>query len=267
MQYFKIDTAAIQKMAKVPLAPRQRDYHEVIWVQAGSARFIIDGDEYEINASAFFVFPQGRIHQFLPNKTLQGQVLRFTPEELDDFPRLMFSKFNRISEVHINAREIVKFEWLFQLIQAEFADTPKHTPVLKRLFESVLYKLKHIKTNQMPYTDDQCTNLDIFDRFQLLLDTFILKDRSIAFYADRLNITPRKLSKTTKLVLNRSANKVINERLIIEAKKKLAYSDDSITQIAYDLGFEDNSYFTKFFKGQTNQTPKVFRSNNNGRVK
>ena len=69
--------------------------------------------------------------------------------------------------------------------------------------------------------------------------------------------------KTLGNILNKSTNEIIADRLLIEYKRQLLYSNNNISKIAYDLGLEDNSYFTKFFKKLTNLTPKEYRSKSN----
>lgn len=259
IQHFHINTAEIKKMVARPLPKRQRSYHEILWLTNGMADFIIDGDRFKVEADAFFIFPKDRIHQFLPNENVEGQVIRFCEDTLDNFPRLLFSKFNHISEVKIDETEHHQFQLFFQLFSTELKNHSDKSPIVVNLLKSIIYKLHDIKQQQLPCKKTPLFDVDVFDRLQILMDQHITEHRPISFYADKLNITPRKLGETIKSVMQKSTTYVMAERLLTEAKRKLAYSDATITEIAYDLGFEDNSYFTKFFKKQAGMTPKVFR--------
>ena len=258
LHYFKISKKGIEELIQKPLAPRQRAYHEIMWVQKGGANFLIDGDRFSVQANAFFIFPKDRIHQFLPNQVIEGQVIRFSEDLLDDFPRLLFSKFNHISEIKITDSDNKSLEHLFQSFELEYELHTKSTTIIN-LLKTIICKLDDIKQKQFPCQKTYHYSIDSFDRFQLLLDKHILEHKKVGFYAEKLHVTPRKLGETIKSILNKTTTEVISNRLLIECKRRLLYSNDNITEIAYELGFEDNSYFTKFFKKMTNMTPKEYR--------
>lgn len=78
-------------------------------------------------------------------------------------------------------------------------------------------------------------------------------------YADRLNISSRTLTKYVNQSAHRSPLQIINDRILLEAKRQLCHSALSIKEIGYQLGFEDPSYFVKFFKRLTGKMPSEFR--------
>lgn len=263
LQYFKIDKQEVKALVKRPLSPRQRAYHEIMWVQHGTVNFIIDGDKFNVQANAFFIFPKDRIHQFLPKQVIEGQVIRFSEDLLDDFPRLLFSKFNHISEIKVGEPDNKSLELLFEVFSEEYKLYKEKSAMIISLLKVIIIKLNHIKQKQFPCQKTYPYSIDTFDQFQLLLDKHITEHKKVSFYAEKLNITPRKLGETIKSILNKSTNEIISDRLLIECKRQLLYSNNNITKIAYDLGFEDNSYFTKFFKKLTDLTPKEYRSKSN----
>ncbi|BDD04283.1 helix-turn-helix domain-containing protein [Aureibacter tunicatorum] len=255
IQYFKIDTDAIQKMSVQPVAPRQRAYYELMWVQKGNANFIIDTDKFSVASNAFFAISKDRFHQFLPDAHVEGQVIRFTEEMIDEFPKCLFSKFNNLAEIKVGGNDNEAFEMLFSLFSAEVAKKKGNMKVILLYLKAILYKLEGLKSVEK----DSSLFMDQFDRFQMLIDQHLHTNHDVAFYADALNVSMKKLTQITKSVIAETPSSVISKRLIIEAKKLLAYSDESISSIAYDLGFDDNSYFSKFFKKKTKMLPKEFR--------
>lgn len=263
LQYFKINKQEVKKLIENPLSPRQRAYHEMMWVQKGETNFMIDGDKFNVKANAFFIFPKDRIHQFLPKQLIEGQVIRFSEDLLSDFPRLLFSKFNHISEIKVVEPDNSNLELLYELFARESQVHEEKSAVLTSLLKAIIIKLDDMKQKQFPCQKTYHYSIDTFDQFQWLLDKHIAEHKKVGFYAKKLNVTPRKLGETIKSVMNKSTNEVISERLLIECKRRLLYSNNNIAEVAYDLGFEDNSYFTKFFKKLTQQTPKEFRSNSN----
>jgi len=259
MQYFKISNQEVKELIIRPIAPRQREYHEIMWIQKGATNFIIDSDSFSVHANAFFIFPKDRIHQFLPKQVIEGQVIRFSEDLLDDFPRLLFSKFNHISEIKIADSDNKSLEHLFKSFELEHKLHKEKSPIIINLLKTIISKLDDIKQKQFPCQKTYHYSIDSFDRFQLLLDKHILEHKKVSFYAEKLHITPRKLGETIKSILNKTTTEVISSRLLIECKRQLIYSNNSISETAYELGFEDNSYFTKFFKKMTNMTPKEYR--------
>lgn len=260
LQYFKINKQEVKELITKPIAPRQRAYHEVMWIQKGAANFLIDGDSFSLQANAFFIFPKDRIHQFLPKQAIEGQVIRFSEDLLNGFPRLLFSKFNHISEIKITDLDNKSLEHLFQSFELEYKLHTEKSLIVINLLKTIICKLDDIKQKQFPCQKTYHYSIDSFDRFQLLLDKHILEHKKVSFYAEKLHITPRKLGETIKSILNKTTNEAIADRLLIECKRQLMYSNSSITEISYELGFEDNSYFTKFFKKLTQLTPKEYRS-------
>jgi AraC-like DNA-binding protein len=96
-------------------------------------------------------------------------------------------------------------------------------------------------------------------RFILLLDAHYLTTSSVADYADMLHVTSNYLSETVRRTQGQPAGKLIRERLLLEAKRLLRYSDLPVAEIATYLNFEDPSYFGRFFKKHTGFTPSAFR--------
>ena len=109
-----------------------------------------------------------------------------------------------------------------------------------------------------------CTSREtaIFDDFLRLVTQYHLTQRAVGFYADKLFITPKYLSKIVKSVSGLSAPDWINKMIIMQAKSLLKYSDLTITEIVWKLRFSNPSVFYKYFKRQTGFTPTEYRTNN-----
>ncbi len=90
--------------------------------------------------------------------------------------------------------------------------------------------------------------------------------QTVASYANRIGVSAGQLTRLTKEVLGLTALEVINTRLIFEAERELTYTADSIKQIAAKLGFEDEAYFSRFFKKETQQSPKAFRQRSASKI-
>ena len=100
----------------------------------------------------------------------------------------------------------------------------------------------------------------IFDQFIKLVSEYHTKYRNVGFYADKLCLTPKYLSKLIKTASGRSAPEWIDAYVILEAKNLLKYSDITIKEIVYRLNFPNQSVFYKFFKARTGMTPSDYRN-------
>lgn len=99
----------------------------------------------------------------------------------------------------------------------------------------------------------------VFERFLALVTEYHNEQRGVAFYADKLCLTPKYLSKLVRMSSGRSAPDWIDSYVILEAKNLLKYSDKPIKEIVYLLHFPNQSVFYKFFKAHTGQTPSEYR--------
>jgi AraC-like DNA-binding protein len=100
---------------------------------------------------------------------------------------------------------------------------------------------------------------DFLFQFQELIEQNFLKLKLPKEYAEILNLTPNYLNSLCKKVSGKSAGELIRQRVLLEAKRLLAHTSLTVSEIAFQLGFEDNSYFGRFFTKYTGSTPASFR--------
>lgn len=97
-------------------------------------------------------------------------------------------------------------------------------------------------------------------KFKQLIEKHCIENITIKKYAEMLCVTPSHLSEIVKSCTGRTSTDLINDRMVLEIKRLLKYSDLTITEIAYKLNFSDQSYFAKYVKNQTQFTPKHLRN-------
>jgi AraC-like DNA-binding protein len=105
----------------------------------------------------------------------------------------------------------------------------------------------------------------MIDNYHTLINEYYKEWKLPKLYAQMLFITPNRLNGLCKEAVGTNATELIKDRVILEAKRLLTHTTMTVTQIAYELGFEDNSHFGKYFKSVVNETPEKFRTqfNNN----
>ena len=131
--------------------------------------------------------------------------------------------------------------------------------IIRSYINIVLFELTGIYERSIPLNAKHNT-VDVKIRdFEILVERNFRKFHLVADYASILHITPNYLNAICTRGKGKPAGEVIRDRIILEAKRLLTHSDKTITQIAYDLGFEDNSYFGRFFRKYCNETPAGFR--------
>lgn len=144
-------------------------------------------------------------------------------------------------------------------------DTPDKKLAQRSLGASVFYLMGNIWKNSINMaskakpTDAKATL--IYENFMHLLAENHIKEHGVAFYADKLCLTPKYLSQLVKKVSGRSAPEWIDSMIILEAKNLIKYSRKSIKEISFDLNFSSESGFCTYFLGQTGMRPSEYRDN------
>ncbi|MBK0378309.1 helix-turn-helix domain-containing protein [Mucilaginibacter segetis] len=128
--------------------------------------------------------------------------------------------------------------------------------LLKRLIIIItrLARVHNVPKEKLP--DDK---LQVIRKFNILVENHYRTQHSVGFYAGELNKSPKTIANLFSLYNNKSPLQIIQERLVLEAKRLLYYTDKSVKEICYDLGFEDAAYFSNFFKKHTSTSPVEFR--------
>ncbi|WP_153797017.1 helix-turn-helix domain-containing protein [Foetidibacter luteolus] len=156
-----------------------------------------------------------------------------------------------------------KLQLLLDMFVAEFK-TPDHIQnemllvLLKRLIIDIT---KAARAEYIPAKKMRDDKFDLMRKFNLLVEGNFRSEHSVGFYAAQLSKSPKTLSNLFALYNHKTPQQVIQERIIIEAKRLLFYTDKSVKQVTYELGFEDPAYFSNFFKRHTSVSPQEFKLN------
>lgn len=249
------------------------------------AFFCIKGEfEVEINLKKFtirkdsmFIYTPGNIVRVTNIDPREKESVHFVvvaiSEDLMSSTRFDFSKlYNeslRLLEspcVVINENERELCRKYFDLIQeVSKMRMPNMRESVTALISSIFYLMGAMWTDRLTAAkknggDEMSTRSKIvLEDFLLLVRDYHTKERSLSFYADKLYLTPKYLSKLIKSVSGKSAHEWIDSFVILEAKNLLKYSDMSIKSIVYDLNFPNQTTFYRFFKTKTGMTPSEYR--------
>jgi AraC family transcriptional regulator, transcriptional activator of pobA len=250
---------------------QRNNYYSIIWITEGRGQVKSDFSEYEFEAGQMYSFTPYQPFMFSTNKKLKGIAIQFHP---DFYCIHMHQKevacngvlFNNVYEVpYINVDTVASntFGLIVEQIKSEMQNAAlAQYEILVSYLKIFLITAARIKTEQQPAAKTIISDLKEPFIIQSLKDT-IEKDfktkHAPSDYADALNISAKALAKITKTYFNKTLTEIISERIIIEAKRELYLTNKAIKEIAYELGYEDEHYFSRFFKTNADVSPQMFR--------
>jgi len=242
--------------------PGRKDFFEVVWLKNEDPLHGISDPALGIKGDWIYLIPPYRVHQ-LNKAGKNGELISFKrsmlEEEDKDFLLDLFRIFNvqgEFSCLRLDDASSKELGEIYHIIETEYNRESNSFVMLKALLKVFLLKLITVKEHEF-------TNHDIHQKrlyeFLMLLESNFQTVTNIDFYAGKLGISSKRLNQILKEKLNKTGTQIIHDRIILEAKRKIIHSDVTIKEIAYDLGFTDRPYFSRFFKKQTGETPEEFQ--------
>lgn len=250
-----------------PSKPHQLKFYNLIFITKGSGKHFVDFKWYPVQKDSVVYITKDQINAFDCNSGLQGYCLIFTESFLvktlahlpKDFVFQVFNPqmFSPVLDLKTSS-DILEYLLLFKK-EFEHPKSFQKGSVLSALFVILLAKAQGArKEYSQTHTDTSKTRL--FIHFITLLEAHFTQSRSALFYAEKLQLTYKHLNTICKDLSNKTAKTVIDDFIVLQAKRSLINTQIKSTQLAYTLGFEDATNFTKYFKKNTGLTPKEFRN-------
>lgn len=169
----------------------------------------------------------------------------------------LFSRHGDFSTIFIDEEISKPLTVILTLIQDEHLQNTDSLLLLRTLLKAFLLKLM-ASSREHPISPG--FNEKRIYHFLLLLENHYTTEKKVDFYAEKLNLSAKRLNQILKQKLGKTINQILQERLLIEAKHLLFMGKDSIKEISFNLVFQDSSYFSRFFKKMTSLTPEEFRT-------
>ncbi|WP_020535017.1 helix-turn-helix domain-containing protein [Lewinella cohaerens] len=153
-----------------------------------------------------------------------------------------------------------KFELLLEVILEEFRTVDNiQGDMLQMLLKRLIIICTRLAKEQLIVQELNDGQIDTIRQFNVLVDMHFRTLRKVKDYADLLHKSPKTLSNLFSTYNQQSPQQIIQERVVLEAKRLILFTDKQTQEIAYDLGFDDPAYFSRFFKKQAGLTPSAFR--------
>lgn len=269
---FGFEILPIEKIAREkeqynhnPELPHQLKFYNLIFFTSGFGRHFIDFNWFPVQENTLVYLTKEQVNAFDFSDSLSGFCIIFTEEYfVKCFSNLskdfVFRLFNpQLFSPILQIPKQSDFKAYFNLLQQEFNNTESFNQqtIIESLFVILISKAEDLKKSQTFHITDS-SKIKIFQKFTSLIESNLSKSRSADFYAKELIITYKHLNIICKELANKTAKTVIDDFIILQAKRNLINSSLKITEIAYKLGFEDPTNFSKYFKKHTGLTPNSF---------
>jgi len=212
---------------------------------------------------------QGQVHYWQVSADATGYCLFFSPaffelhapahHGLFQFP--FFFNFTDKPFIQLTEKQQVEMLEVFCLAEREgnhSQRTEDSLLVLWSYLHILLLKTRQFYQHAVPA--GQGPGFHLVQEFELKLQEHFRKWHSVNDYAEMLHVTPNYLNALSKKLLGKNAKAIINDRLVLEAKRMLANTAMGVSEVAWQLNFKDTSYFSRFFRKNTGHTPEAFRT-------
>ena len=242
------------------LAPhRHARLHQVLLVKSGGGQVSLDDQRFALRDASLVNIPPGHVHAFRFQPGTQGWVTTMAEELLDD----LFSRVGDVRRDLGRACVIMADPSMSQVVTQiwqEFSGQSKaRALVLRGLSATLLGWISRVMAHDEPHSTVR-TDSRLVQRFEELIDLHFLEHWQVSDYAQALSVSPTHLSRLARATAGHSALRMIEARIMREARRNLAYTHLSVSTIAYSLGYADPAYFTRVFKRDTGLSPKEFRA-------
>ncbi|WP_394202413.1 AraC family transcriptional regulator [Shewanella waksmanii] len=249
-----------------PAKPHRISYYCFIYITHGSGGHFVDFEYYQFQPGSFILINQDQVHAFDIASRAQGKMINVTAAFFDSIlakVRLPFFSLSNLFSTYtplINLPDAsidtcnVLLEEINKTQQNELDD-----PLLAQLlFSSLIMTIENQQQHHGEHLSD--VQQQRFNQFKQLIHQTTQTQRCAADYAERLHMSYKSLNQLCRHACGLTAKQLIDNYTILEAKRCLAIESAQVQEIAYQLGFDDVTYFVKFFKRHTQLTPSQFRA-------
>ena len=243
----------------------RHDFFELSFLEKGEGYFFSDFNRYKIHAGTLLFMRPGQIHY------LEADLSQTVSTIIGVRPEFIALHGNQTNPLHtyaffdigahplliLNTEQQKAFESLTNLLVQRYKANSTNEALIYSYLQVILAEASQLYDQSHKRLLSVAANLT--KRFKLLVETHFLERKKVQAYADDLHVTPNHLIKVIRDITGKTPGQVIKERLMLEAKRLLVYSDKDIASIAYELAFTDPSQFGAWFRNAEGKSPGQFR--------
>lgn len=238
-------------------------FYLVMMVIAGSGTHTIDFVTHQIEPPQLFFLTPGQVHSWNLSPDIKGISVFFEANFfLQHYPQRLYQYPFFHSQQHKPLLALPPDDFWIDLLECMHREYTAHLPhrndVLRSYLHILLENAARLYRSEA-FPEQPPGAVAKVREFELLLNNYFLQKREVKDYADMLHITPNHLNVLCKTTVGKTSSQLIHDRVMVEAQRLLLHSTLSVKEVAYQLQFEDNSYFSRFFKKHSGKTPEQFR--------
>lgn len=261
---FKVDEAEAAKISASPDEPHHHNFEELFIGMEGQLEHFIDFKTTTLDAPLVSFVTKGKVHRVIPkikNKKCNMWVLRFKSEFIPEITFQLYTTYHDHATLKLQSGNCFnRLVLLCEIIHEEMQQEHPDLSVVKHLLSALFIMIESEKNKLSPKENElSISQNSTLQSFLKILEENYHRPLGVDFYAEKLFMSARNLNLICKQILQQTVTEIIETRKLIEAKNQLTYSDKNISEIGFDLGFNEKAYFTNVFKKRTGQTPSEFR--------
>ncbi|MEM9103198.1 MAG: helix-turn-helix transcriptional regulator [Pseudomonadota bacterium] len=248
-----------------PHIPHKLGFHLILLIEQGRGFHWVDFEKRPFKENTVIFLNKGQVQSFDFNEQIKGKVIVYTERFLSllrehiTIPFLLHNNLLLNGVSHIELQQSIKCNvfLLTKALQIEISQPVMTREIIFSLFGSLVMTLA--REHNMQHNKTPPLETKRFVEFGKIIEKYFFDQRDACFYAQKLCITYKTLNEVCKKVSGKTAKFHIDQRVILESKRRLLADEMDISTLAYDLGFNEVGNFSKFFKRYTQVTPNQFR--------
>jgi AraC family transcriptional activator of pobA len=248
--------------------PHRHTYYEILFIEEGEGYHEIDFHSYNIQGAGLHFLTPGQVHLLTFSSSFQGYIVAFSEDFYTFYnpvnPSLsqlsFFQPARRQPIITLDAAEKKYFHNIMENMVSDHLSADTDQTLIGKYLGVLLQKCSYlIQKNEQPTEAATHTVPELVGRFQELVEKNFRQMHAVQQYAHELSVSPDYLSKIIKKFLGTPSQEYILDKLLLEAKRLLVFTNLSSKEIAYHIHLDDPSYFSRIFKKKTGLTPNEYR--------
>jgi AraC family transcriptional regulator, transcriptional activator of pobA len=258
---FELTKELVDDIVSKTIEPHFHDFEELIIVMEGSMEHYIDFEVETIKAPFACYISMGKMHRLIPQPDLRGWVINYKTEFIPDSKLNFYSNFFSSTRVSLSEGPCLKrFINLCEIIDAEYHQEFIDFPTIGNLVNALVSMIDAERKRKLPIENSlKDSQITAFNNFLKILEENFRRDEGVSFYSGSMNMSEKTLNTICKNNFQKSVSEIIETRKLIEAKHLLLHTDKSVSEIGYEVGYNEKSYFTRVFHNKLKLTPTRFR--------
>jgi len=236
--------------------PHRHNHIEIIWLRTGNGCLEIDLKKYRMDGNTLYCIVPGQLHQLELDESVDGYLISLPDRMIDggndDFELLyrsgLFHLLMNSPGMRMEPEVAAEIDEIIKRLHKELSNGYLLRREIIKRYTSIFLIYLARQFDGALQVSVQTKNVRLVKNFISLVEKKYMTCKLVKEYASELAVTPNYLNEIVKRISGYSAGYHIRQRVVLEARRKAAYSDVSMKEIAYHLGFDDIAHFSKFFK-------------------